>query len=105
MIAAGGLLLLGGDDGLQVLLPALLPITAVAGGGGIGGGLFRLLDGGFLDALGAIHDGGGGRDDGAGLWRSGQEQRAMGDASLAGVDRRRRCWGGAATRRGEAPRT
>ena len=54
----GGLLLLGGDYGLEVLLPALLAIGAAAAGrcaGQLGDCLLCLVRYGFFD-IGAIHD-------------------------------------------------
>lgn len=51
--ARGGLLLLGSDNRLQVLLSSLLAIVAVAGGSA--GGLLCLFDSSLLDAFGSIH--------------------------------------------------
>lgn len=47
-------LLLGGDDGLQVLLSTLLAVVLAVGRGGASDFL-GLFDSGLLDAVGAIH--------------------------------------------------
>ena len=62
-IPTRALLLLGGDDRLQlVLLPALLPVTPIRRGGA--GDLLGLAYGGFLDRVRAIH---GAEEGGAGF--------------------------------------
>lgn len=53
-IPSRNLLLLSGDYGLQILLPALLAVIAAIRRGGAGN-LLGLVDGRFLDGVGAIH--------------------------------------------------
>lgn len=63
-IASGVLLILGGYDGLEVLLPPFLAIP-VGGGHRAGGDLLRLVDGLLLQALAAVVHGGEGEGGGA----------------------------------------
>ena len=53
-ISTSALLLLGSDDGLQILLPPLLPVVVTVGRCSASD-LFGLVDGSFLEGVGAIH--------------------------------------------------